>query len=51
METVDAGWNMVVGADREKIVDAVNSIKLPVQRPELYGDGRAAQKMLEILAD
>ena len=51
VETVDAGWNMVVGADRKKIVDAANFIKLPVQRPELYGDGRAAQRMLEILAD
>ena len=51
VETVDAGWNVVVGANCEKIVDAANSIKLPVQRPELYGDGRAAQRMLEILAD
>ena len=28
VETVEAGWNVVVGADRAKIVDAVNSIKL-----------------------
>jgi len=51
VETVDAGWNVVVGADRKKIVDAAISFKTPVQRPELYGDGRAAQRMLEILAD
>jgi UDP-N-acetylglucosamine 2-epimerase len=43
VETVEAGWNVVVGADREKIVEAVISFKPPVQRQELYGDGRAGE--------
>lgn len=46
VETVDAGWNIVVGAHREKIVNAVTSFKPPDKRPDLYGDGRAGEKIL-----
>ena len=51
VETVDAGWNVVVGADREKIVNAVASFELPVHRPNLYGDGRAGEKILKFFSD
>jgi len=47
VETVEAGWNVVVGADREKIVNAVNSFKPHEKRPDLYGDGLAGEKILE----
>jgi UDP-N-acetylglucosamine 2-epimerase len=49
VETVEAGWNVVVGADREKIVNTVNSFKLPDKKPDFYGDGRAGEKILEFL--
>ena len=49
VETVEAGWNIVVGADREKIVEAVSSFKTNNPRPELYGDGRAAEKIIHHL--
>lgn len=49
VEIVDAGWNVVVGADRGKIVEAVRSFKADKPRPELYGDGRAAQKIIQCL--
>jgi UDP-N-acetylglucosamine 2-epimerase len=49
METVNAGWNIVVGADGEKIVAAVRSFKTNKPRPELYGDGRAAEKIIHHL--
>ncbi len=51
VETVEAGWNVVVGADRKKIVDAVRCFKTDKPRPELYGNGRAAEKIVEGLAD
>ena len=51
VETVEAGWNVVVGADREKVVEAVRSFKMDKPRPELYGDGLAAEKVVEVLAD
>ncbi len=47
VETVEAGWNVVVGANREKIVNAVNSFKPNDKRPDLYGNGRAGEKILE----
>jgi UDP-N-acetylglucosamine 2-epimerase len=49
METVEAGWNVVVGADREKIVEAVRSFKTDNPCPKLYGDGRAAEKIVAVL--
>jgi UDP-N-acetylglucosamine 2-epimerase len=51
VETVQAGWNVVVGADRKKIVEEVRSFKSDKPRPELYGDGRAAEKIVKILCD
>jgi UDP-N-acetylglucosamine 2-epimerase len=49
VETVAAGWNVLVGADRERILDAVRSLVAPAQRPALYGDGRAAQRIIEVI--
>ncbi len=49
VETVEAGWNVVVGADREKIVEAVRCFKMNKPRPELYGDGKAAGKIIQKL--
>jgi UDP-GlcNAc3NAcA epimerase len=51
VETVEAGWNVVVGADRGKIVEAIRALKSDNPRPELYGDGKAAEKIVEILCD
>ena len=53
VETVDAGWNLLVGADKKRIVEAVE--RFNVQRPpelqnNLYGDGYAAERIVNILA-
>ena len=49
VETVEAGWNVVVGADGTRIVDAVRSFKTDKPRPELYGDGQTAEKIVQKL--
>ncbi|MBN2568392.1 MAG: UDP-N-acetylglucosamine 2-epimerase (non-hydrolyzing) [Deltaproteobacteria bacterium] len=49
VETVEMGWNVVIGIDREKIIKAVNSFSCDKQRPELYGDGSAAKKIIQCL--
>ena len=49
IELVESGWNVVVGADRKKIVEAVRCFKPGNSYPELYGDGKASQKIVEIL--
>ena len=51
VETVDAGWNTLVGADKGKIIDAVNNWVAPEKRLNLYGDGRAAEKIAKILGE
>jgi UDP-GlcNAc3NAcA epimerase len=48
-ETVDAGWNILTGAAREKIVSAVRSFAPPASRPALYGDGQTAPKCVNLL--
>jgi UDP-N-acetylglucosamine 2-epimerase len=51
LETVETGWNVVAGANISVIVDgyqkAINSP--PTVRPNLYGDGRASEKIVSRL--
>jgi UDP-N-acetylglucosamine 2-epimerase len=51
LETVEVGWNVVVGANIVGILDgyqkAINSP--PTNRPNLYGDGRASEKIVSVL--
>jgi len=47
---VESGWNVVVGADREKIVEAVRFFKMDNPRQELYGNGRAGELIVSIVS-
>lgn len=49
VETVEAGWNVLVGSNATKIIDSVRSFSPPAARPELYGGGAAAEKCVELL--
>ena len=49
VETVEAGWNRLVGADAATIVNAYAALQLPAERPLLYGDGHAADRILDML--
>jgi UDP-N-acetylglucosamine 2-epimerase len=49
VETVQAGWNTLVGADCGAIVEAARSFAPPASRPALYGDGLAAEKCIDLL--
>lgn len=51
VETVEAGWNLVVDADRERIVWAATGHRWPNESPQpVFGDGRAAEKIGRILS-
>jgi UDP-GlcNAc3NAcA epimerase len=50
VETVDAGANILVGADEASIRAAVASPPQPTQWESPYGDGDAGRAILEILA-
>jgi UDP-GlcNAc3NAcA epimerase len=49
VETVEAGWNVLVGLDRNAALAALERTP-PRERPELYGGGRAAQRVCDVVA-
>ena len=49
VETVTTGWNVLVGADTERILEQVRSFAPPAARPTLYGDGHAAARCVALL--
>lgn len=49
VETVEAGWNLLVGTEPERIVEAWLTFSPPADHPPIFGDGRAAQRIAEIL--
>jgi UDP-N-acetylglucosamine 2-epimerase len=49
VETVQAGWNVLVDLDRAAALGALER-PVPAERPELYGDGRAAARVVAALA-
>ncbi len=49
VETVEAGWNTLVGSDPEKIVMTVRSVVPAASRLSLYGDGCAAARCVRLL--
>jgi UDP-GlcNAc3NAcA epimerase len=48
-ETVDAGWNTLVDLDADAATAALER-PLPAERPPLYGDGRAGERVVEAIA-
>jgi UDP-N-acetylglucosamine 2-epimerase len=50
VETVQAGWNVIVGADRDAIVQAATRRAWPAgPPPPVFGDGHAAERIVEVL--
>ncbi len=51
LETVQTGWNVLTGADHDKIVSTVKSFVRPHEHSPLYGDGNTAIHIRDILTD
>jgi UDP-GlcNAc3NAcA epimerase len=49
VETIETGWNRLVGTDPEAIVAGVREAAPRSERPLLYGDGHAAEKIADLL--
>jgi UDP-GlcNAc3NAcA epimerase len=49
VETLEEGWNRLVGTDPERIVAAVRDASQPAEHPPLYGDGRASARIADLL--
>jgi UDP-N-acetylglucosamine 2-epimerase len=48
-DTVELGANVLVDDDPDAIADAAARAKIPPNRPELYGDGHAADRIADVL--
>jgi len=48
-ETVDAGWNKVVGTDPMQVLHAWKHFSPPEDHPPLFGEGIASQRIAHIL--
>jgi UDP-N-acetylglucosamine 2-epimerase (non-hydrolysing) len=51
VETVDLGWNVLVGSDLSSLRDAVQRPRPTDTEAAPYGDGHAAQRVVQVLSD
>ena len=49
VETVEAGWNVLAGVDAHKIPHLFNEFHPVDKRPQVYGSGDAADKIVQVL--
>ena len=49
VETVQTGWNKLVGTHPQRILQGLSAINPPIDRPSLYGDGNTAQRIIDLL--
>lgn len=50
-ETIDAGWNVLVGSNASRIIKAVDELNVPNAHPQLYGDGHTAKRCIHLLSE
>jgi UDP-GlcNAc3NAcA epimerase len=50
IETLEDGWNTLVGADKQLILNALNKLNRPAKQHTLFGTGDAGSKIINLLA-
>ena len=48
-ETIECGWNRLVGPNSAEIRDALKADDWPESKPDLYGNGQASRRVIEVL--
>ena len=51
IETVESGWNKIVGSNRELILETISEDGFPAEHQEFYGKGDTANKIFDIIKD
>ena len=51
VETVEIGWNRLVNPLKENLVDLINSFEEKDYKEELYGDGKAGEKITQLIKE
>lgn len=50
IETVHAGWNVLVSTDRNRIVEAIHHFAPSHEQSLLFGDGQASERIVHLLS-
>jgi UDP-N-acetylglucosamine 2-epimerase (non-hydrolysing) len=50
VETVEDGWNTLVASKREKIVEAIKHFQPTGKQRDVFGDGKAAERIVDIIS-
>ena len=50
-ETVQVGWNKLVGVDVDTILNGWKTFTPPTEQPPIFGDGTAGEKIANILSE
>lgn len=51
VETVENGWNVIVGTDTDKILNSILNFESNVCQKNIFGDGKASYKILDVIND
>ncbi len=51
VETVEDGWNVVVGTDKDKILNAIKNFNPTHKQPSIFGDGFASDKISALIKE
>lgn len=51
VETVEAGWNKLVGVEPEQVMEAWCNFAPPATHPPIFGDGHTGERIVEILEE
>lgn len=51
VETLNDGWNLLVGANKEKILQAVNESKSQRNKPQIFGNGNSSIMICKYLQE
>jgi UDP-N-acetylglucosamine 2-epimerase len=51
VETVEDGWNVLIGASKDKIVEMANDFGPKGKQRDVFGDGKASEKIVEVIKE
>ena len=51
VETIDDGWNVLVGADKEKIIKKANDFEPENKQRDVFGDGNASERIAKSIKE
>ncbi|MGL4730050.1 MAG: non-hydrolyzing UDP-N-acetylglucosamine 2-epimerase [Clostridium sp.] len=49
VETVENGWNVIVGTDKNKIIESIKSFSPTQEQKNIFGDGDASIKIIKVI--